>query len=560
MNPTVSVIIATRNRTASLVRLLRQLGEQSIAADRVEIVVVDDGSSEAVAPALDGLHLGVRLQALRAEGVGPGAARHHGVLQSGGAILVFLDDDMQVGPEFLAAHVNVHERVPGAVVLGRIDPDPALAGMPLFERFHARQMDRWRLAVSENRSPVQGMHLCAGNFSVTRRDYDAVGGFDTSLRYAEDRELGIRLELHGCTLCYADAAATIHSSDHASVAVWLRRPHTYGRLDHQIAKMHPRADAHPWRFWALIHPLSQPVVAVSLVWPAAGHLVAWLVYATAVMADRVGLARLALTLTACSFGLEYFRGLREQFPSFSAFRREVRAVEGRRSVLDEWRDFRAAVRADHDSVREHRKKYHGEDIAPGRIWLDLVRKVGFQMLAWYRLMRLADACRVPLAPMVISRVIRHLYGAEIHWKARLAPGVSVIHGTGLVISHAAEVGTGCILFQGVTLGESISPLSGEVGAPRLGPRVHVGPGSQVIGPIVVGDGTKIAAGSVLTRSVPANSLVAPPEAVVTARQRGSRQGRAAQPAERSPRVRTAPAASGRLAVPAIDVAAPALAP
>jgi serine O-acetyltransferase len=134
-------------------------------------------------------------------------------------------------------------------------------------------------------------------------------------------------------------------------------------------------------------------------------------------------------------------------------------------------------------------------------------------------MRFVDASRVPVLPMLISRLIRHMYGAEIHWKAQLAPGVSVIHGTGLVISHAAEVGPGCILFQDVTLGESLDPLTGVVGAPRLGSHVHVGPGAKLIGPIRLGSGSKVAAGAVLTRSVPPNSLVASPEAVVTSRAR-----------------------------------------
>jgi serine O-acetyltransferase len=148
------------------------------------------------------------------------------------------------------------------------------------------------------------------------------------------------------------------------------------------------------------------------------------------------------------------------------------------------------------------------------------------MLAWYRLMRFADACGVPLVPMLLSRVIRHLYGAEIHWKADLAPGISIVHGVGLVLSHAAVVGPGCILFQHVTLGESIAPSSGQIGAPRLGARVHVGPGAMLIGPIEIGEGSKVAAGAVLTRSVAPNSLVSPPDVAITSRRGGTSDERA----------------------------------
>jgi len=179
--------------------------------------------------------------------------------------------------------------------------------------------------------------------------------------------------------------------------------------------------------------------------------------------------------------------------------------------------MRQAIRADHDASRRQRLKYHADAVAPERIRGDLVKKIGFQMLAWYRVMRWGVECRIPLLPQVISRLLRHFYGAEIHWNAQLAPGISLVHGVGLVLSHGAVVEEGCILFQNVTLGESRDPETGAIGAPRLGRDVHVGPGATLLGPIVVGDGSKVMAGVVLTRSVPSGSLVGAPEPAVRPR-------------------------------------------
>jgi serine O-acetyltransferase len=134
-------------------------------------------------------------------------------------------------------------------------------------------------------------------------------------------------------------------------------------------------------------------------------------------------------------------------------------------------------------------------------------------------MQTLEAARIPLLPQVLSRLIRHAYGAEIHWRADISPGVFVVHGTGLVVSHAARVGPGCILFQHVTLGEGIHPETRQVGAPRLGLDVHVGPGATLLGPIEIGDRTKIMAGAVVTRSVPADSLVRSAEPLVIPRVR-----------------------------------------
>ena len=132
-------------------------------------------------------------------------------------------------------------------------------------------------------------------------------------------------------------------------------------------------------------------------------------------------------------------------------------------------------------------------------------------------MTLLRDARVPLLPQIASRLIRHAYGAEVHWNTTILDGVAIVHGTGLVLSHRAVVGEGCILFHNVTLGEGLDPETKESGAPTLGRDVHVGPGATLLGPIHVGDGSKIAAGVVLTRSVPAGSLVKAPEPVVTER-------------------------------------------
>ena len=181
--------------------------------------------------------------------------------------------------------------------------------------------------------------------------------------------------------------------------------------------------------------------------------------------------------------------------------------------------FRAAVRADHAAMRSSRERYptDGTSMRSHGLVGDAVHNVGFQMLIAVRFMHLVRDRHIPMAPQVVSRLIRHIYGAEIHWNAVLAPGITIIHGNGMVVSHGAVVGSGCILFQHVTLGESIDPLSRIVGAPTLDDNVHVGPGAVLLGPIHVGGRTKIMANCVVDRSVPAGSLVRGPECEIVAR-------------------------------------------
>jgi serine O-acetyltransferase len=122
-----------------------------------------------------------------------------------------------------------------------------------------------------------------------------------------------------------------------------------------------------------------------------------------------------------------------------------------------------------------------------------------------------------LATRILARCLRHLYGSDIHWDADLAPGLVVVHGFGIAISHAARTGRGCIISQGVTLGDGRDPTTGDTGAPELGEDVVVGPGSALIGPIVIGAGSKIAANCTVSESVPPRTIVDAPPISIHAR-------------------------------------------
>jgi serine O-acetyltransferase len=105
----------------------------------------------------------------------------------------------------------------------------------------------------------------------------------------------------------------------------------------------------------------------------------------------------------------------------------------------------------------------------------------------------------------VSHVGRFLTGIEIHPGARLGPGLFIDHGMGVVIGETAEVGENVTLLQGVTLGGT--SLKKEKRHPTLGNNVVVGAGAKILGAFVIGDGSRIGAGSVVVREVPPNSVV-----------------------------------------------------
>ncbi len=191
---------------------------------------------------------------------------------------------------------------------------------------------------------------------------------------------------------------------------------------------------------------------------------------------------------------------------------------GVRKVRAACRAMVAAVREDHAMMRHYDEKYaRGRPERDSSVARDLVSRIGFQMLVTYRVMRFCVEAEIPLAPRVASRWIRHVYASDIHWEAQLEPGVVVVHGMGLAISHAARVERGVILFQNVTLGMGTDPVTRIVGAPVVEQGVHVGAGSTLFGPITIGARSKVTSNCLLRASIPPDSLVEAPAPKVSVR-------------------------------------------
>lgn len=138
-----------------------------------------------------------------------------------------------------------------------------------------------------------------------------------------------------------------------------------------------------------------------------------------------------------------------------------------------------------------------------RHWLEVVLCYpGLHALALHRLAHWLYQRHWPLLPRLLSHLSRSLTGIEIHPGAQLEPGIFIDHGMGVVIGETATVGSGTLIYQGVTLGGT----GKETGKrhPSIGRHVVLGAGAKVLGNIQVGDYARVGAGSVVLRSVPAD--------------------------------------------------------
>ena len=110
-----------------------------------------------------------------------------------------------------------------------------------------------------------------------------------------------------------------------------------------------------------------------------------------------------------------------------------------------------------------------------------------------------------MAQMLQSRS-SEVYGVDIHPGAKFGKGILVDHGTGVVVGETAVIGDNSSLLQGVTLGGT-GKASGDR-HPKLGKNVLIGAQATVLGNISIGDGSMVAAGSVVLKDVPASTLIA----------------------------------------------------
>ncbi len=128
---------------------------------------------------------------------------------------------------------------------------------------------------------------------------------------------------------------------------------------------------------------------------------------------------------------------------------------------------------------------------------------GFHALIFYRIShRLYQKKHFFLARM-ISQWGRGFTGIEIHPGAKIGRGLFIDHGAGVVIGETAEVGDNVTIYHGVTLGGTGKDEGKR--HPTVGDNVLLGTGCKVLGPITIGENSRVGANSVVLKCIPANA-------------------------------------------------------
>jgi len=136
------------------------------------------------------------------------------------------------------------------------------------------------------------------------------------------------------------------------------------------------------------------------------------------------------------------------------------------------------------------------------IWLTYS---GVHALSWHRWAHFLYKIKLKLLARMTSQFAKWITGIEIHPAAKIAGGVFIDHGTGVVIGETAEIEEGVVIYQGVTLGGTGKQTGKRHPTVKKGAMISAG--AKVLGGFTVGEYAKIGAGAVVLKEVPPYATV-----------------------------------------------------
>jgi glycosyltransferase involved in cell wall biosynthesis len=237
--PAVSVVIPTRQRRDSLRRALDSLAVQTVPAAEYEVVVSVDGSTDGTREMLAAWSAPFALRVTSSERRGRAAACNAGLKLVRGEVLIILDDDMQVVPEFVERHRRHHPPGSRVCVLGSV-PVMLDGSSPLAAHYVRARFERHFARLADLEHEYVPRDFYSGNTSLRSEVLRAVHGFDESFTtYGnEDVELWVRLNAAGVSFCF-DSGARAHQKYDKDLRALAADTQAKARTAVLLARTHP---------------------------------------------------------------------------------------------------------------------------------------------------------------------------------------------------------------------------------------------------------------------------------------------------------------------------------
>ena len=163
-------------------------------------------------------------------------------------------------------------------------------------------------------------------------------------------------------------------------------------------------------------------------------------------------------------------------------------------------------------MNDYLKSIKNRDPAAKSILSIILTYPGVKAVFFHQISNFFYIAGFDIVSRIVSQTVRFFTGIEIHPGAKIGKNLFIDHGMGVVIGETSEIGDNVTIYHAVTLG-GISPTinsenqRNEKRHPTVGNDVVIGSGAQIIGPVKVGNGSRIAANAVVVNDVPENSTM-----------------------------------------------------
>lgn len=295
--PTVSIVIPVKDRAEELERCLVSLALLTYPAELLQLIVVDDGSSDASPDVAR--RCGARVVTSGGIGRGPAAARNAGAWTATGEILAFIDSDCTASAGWLDELIPAFDNSGIAAVGGLVDGMCRESAVDRYESV----MSSLALGARE-RSGGCGddtFYLPSCNLLVKRQDFAAAGGFRDEMHVGEDVDLTWRLRDSGHTITYLPAGRVYHEH-RSTVRSFMSRRFDYGTSEGILQRLHPQR-----RKRMVIPPLLALLLALAVAtpllgWPCLAALICVFAADSCLVRHRLGRHGLSIPLVSLAAG------------------------------------------------------------------------------------------------------------------------------------------------------------------------------------------------------------------------------------------------------------------
>ncbi|HNS52807.1 MAG TPA: glycosyltransferase family 2 protein [Anaerolineae bacterium] len=233
----ITVVIPAFNRADALPATLKALGEQTVPPDRYEVILVDDGSTDTTGEVLGDTKPSYRFEIVPQRNRGGAAARNLGASKAASTLILFLDCDMVVVPDFLERHIATARQCGPALVIGPRAPYASA------ERDRVASLLMWGVDQRDprwRRLPPTFQEAFGCNLALPAESFQSLGGFDETFPGScyEDIDLAYRATKLGLPIVF-DAGALAYHNHPLTLGQYLEHVRKFQRSAILFLRKHP---------------------------------------------------------------------------------------------------------------------------------------------------------------------------------------------------------------------------------------------------------------------------------------------------------------------------------